>query len=68
MEGQPITGIKTMTGRVFHLPNTIWKEVPSFWSKCNTNLEGRIIAQRFDTLTDPNICKHCAMKAWQEYA
>jgi len=65
MEGQAINGIKTMTGSAFHLLNETYK-TEVLRTKCNTIIQGRAIAQRFESIEDPNICKHCAMKAWQE--
>jgi len=68
MEGQAINGIKTMSGSVYHLLNETYK-TDMLRTKCNyTFTATRVMAQRFESIEDPNICKHCAMKAWQECA
>jgi len=66
MEDQPITGIKNITGSVYHLPAADLDV--SRLSKCGISIDGRFLAIRFEGLNDVNICKHCAMKAIREGA
>jgi len=66
MEGQAITGIKNLSGNVYHLPAADLDV--SRLAKCGSSIDGRFLAVRFEGLTDANICKHCAMKAWKEGA
>jgi len=61
MEGQPIIGIKNVSGEVYHIPAPNVDE--SNLTLCNTPIAAKTLALRFDDLHNPNLCKHCSMQA-----
>ena len=57
-----ITGVLKSSSNVFHIPAHDL-EIPIL-TMCGTKVVGRFQASRFEHLNDPNLCKHCSMKAY----
>jgi hypothetical protein len=62
VEGKSIMAYKNFSGEVFHLPCTVYKGVPNFYSLCNRDISESSTVRQFEDIKNPNICRHCAIE------